>query len=441
MYCIYNSIYVLLNRQCHKIVVMLSILILLSSAGDWKDVPESWRSLYTWSSICKAVLQLHKLHALCMQQLHCSAPGRHQQQTGLETVPSVVREATLCLGSDCTHESDGITCCKQSYCSAAQFSQPLNKTGVNTEINIAASVPMSHADHPWDLDLECSSSAECDMSLECLTKLAAAALHTLDMGLLMGSPIKDSPLTSCATILNPIARLNQPFHVRCPDGVNNSSNNLKTCIISEDSKNASFPEDKQNMHTKSHLFATSMENLKQLHSVSEVEINHESGEITYSTCKCSLEEQLKTPNWIPFKDIHYRDLNAFLASLSDQEALDCVMECSNCKPHLLQDLADDASFPEKLEQLIQDSSKCRCRKYIPPDNYHSNESLNASIFDSSHPSMRGNSVTFRSALDFSQLVTRPLQVERFLSEDDFLHSYVYRDRPVIMLGIMDDWPG
>lgn len=98
----------------------------------------------------------------------------------------VVREATLCRGSDCTHESDGINCCKESYCSAAQFLLSLNKAGANTEINIAASVLLSYAVHPWELDLEHSRSAVCDMSLEYLTKLSAAALHTLDTGLLMG---------------------------------------------------------------------------------------------------------------------------------------------------------------------------------------------------------------------------------------------------------------
>lgn len=211
-----------------------------------------------------------------------------------------------------------------------------------------------------------------------ILELAVSCIRTLDMGLLMGAPISCSPLTRCATLLNPIARLNQPYEVRCF-----RKNDVNKTVV----------------------------------------------------------------NWRPFHEVHKESLQTYLDSFTKYNDVSQseINECCNCNPSLLEN-DQILACPESLERLIQKSSKCRCKDYTPPEDYSSDLPLSKDIFNPNHnsllnnPNNTSNLNLLLSAKDFNTLVTRRLQSERFLTEDSLLYKYAYFDRPVKLLGIIDDWP-
>ena len=68
---------------------------------------------------------------------------------------------------------------------------------------------------PENINLE-HFEARVNVCVMMIAQTAASITRTLDMALLMGSPIAGSPLTAVASLIHATARLNQPLSVRNP---------------------------------------------------------------------------------------------------------------------------------------------------------------------------------------------------------------------------------
>ena len=352
--------------------------------GHWKDVADCWREVYTWSTVAKTCVQMmalaSDLTAVEKDSEQC-VDSDYRVEKSQKTREDTRSDEYRVEKSEKTRENTSDYRFEKREEDTQSSDYRFEKTREDTRSEVMTTKPIS------DITRIRSTLDSESIELSC-----AAMLRDIDMGLLLGLPLDDSPLTRVASLLNPLARIDNPMRdnvCNVPTMVDNKSLD----IISKTNE----PMNCCNFNL-----------------------------ITSDQC-----------NWIPFEKVYYEHIEHY--KRSKKYGSSNIDKCMNCDPTLGKKFESDL---DSMDKLIEDAALCSCNGYSPPKHYLTDQPLPGSIFDPNHPSLHVRKADkpplYAFARDmYEDLVVNPVAEEAFLNERDFMERYVKRGKPVKILGLIE----